>query len=111
MTEPTIEEIQKTSEYPDRRIKGIMYTMASSGIGLGVWDYMCWKRIQPAAATTPGIEYTDVRIHRLPKLKKLSGVDNYLNHLNDNNYSREPSGHFQNYSLRSSRLCRSYDHR
>ena len=28
---PTIEEIQKICEYPDRRIKGLVYTMASSG--------------------------------------------------------------------------------
>jgi hypothetical protein len=44
---PTIEEIQKISEYPDRRIKGILYTMASSGIRLGAWDYIRWKHIQP----------------------------------------------------------------
>jgi hypothetical protein len=44
---PTIEEIQKISEYPDRRIKGIVYTMSSSGIRLGAWDYICWKHIQP----------------------------------------------------------------
>jgi integrase len=29
---PTIEEIQQLVEYPDRRIKPIIYTMASSGI-------------------------------------------------------------------------------
>src|SRR5918995_254517 len=39
---PTTEEIQKISEYPDRRVKGIVYTMASSGIRLGAWDYVCW---------------------------------------------------------------------
>jgi hypothetical protein len=44
---PTIEEIQKISEYPDRRIKGLIYTMASSGIRLGAWDYLCWGHIEP----------------------------------------------------------------
>ena len=44
---PTIEEIQKISEYPDRRIKGIVYTMSSSGIRLGAWDYLRWKHIEP----------------------------------------------------------------
>jgi integrase len=29
---PTLEEIQRITEYPDRRIKAIVYTMASSGI-------------------------------------------------------------------------------
>jgi len=44
---PTIEEIRKVIEYPDRRIKAIAYTMASSGIRIGAWDYLQWGHIRP----------------------------------------------------------------
>ena len=44
---PTIEEIQKLVEYPDRRIKPIIYTMASSGIRIGAWDCLQWKHVTP----------------------------------------------------------------
>jgi hypothetical protein len=44
---PTIEEIRKVVEYPDRRIKSIVYTMASSGIRIGAWDYLQWGHIRP----------------------------------------------------------------
>jgi len=44
---PTTEEIQKLVEYPDRRIKAIVYTMISSGIRLGAFDYLKWKHIIP----------------------------------------------------------------
>jgi integrase len=44
---PTLEEVQKIVEYPDRRIKAIVSTMVSSGIRLGTWDYLKWKHITP----------------------------------------------------------------
>jgi integrase len=39
---PTLEELKKLVEYPDRRIRAIVYTMASSGMRVGAWDYLCW---------------------------------------------------------------------
>ena len=44
---PKLEEIMRISEYPDRRIKAIIYTMVSSGMRLGAWDYLRWKDIFP----------------------------------------------------------------
>ena len=44
---PTIQEIQKMVEYPDRKIRGIVFTMCSSGIRLGAWDYLRWGDITP----------------------------------------------------------------
>ena len=46
---PTYDEIQFLIRYPDRRIKPIVYTMTSSGIRLGAWDYLHWGDIFPVA--------------------------------------------------------------
>ena len=44
---PIIEEIQKLVEYSDRRIKSIVYVMASSGIRVGAWEWLKWKHVIP----------------------------------------------------------------
>jgi hypothetical protein len=44
---PTLEELRQLTEYPDRRIKPIVYTMASSGIRIGAWDCLQWKHVTP----------------------------------------------------------------
>jgi integrase len=44
---PTPDEIRKLVEYPDHRIKPIVYIMISSGIRLGAWDYLQWKHVTP----------------------------------------------------------------
>jgi integrase len=44
---PTLEEIQKLAEYPDRRLFAILSIMVSSGIRLAAWDDLRWKHIQP----------------------------------------------------------------
>jgi integrase len=44
---PTIEEIQKLLEYPDRRIRSIVLIMISSGIRVGGFETLRWKHIFP----------------------------------------------------------------
>ena len=44
---PTLAEIKKLTEYPDIRVKSIVYTMISSGIRIGAFDYLKWKHIVP----------------------------------------------------------------
>ncbi|WP_196817220.1 hypothetical protein [Candidatus Nitrosocosmicus oleophilus] len=44
---PTLDEIQKLIEYPDRRIKPLVFTLVSSGIRIGAFDDLKWKHIIP----------------------------------------------------------------
>ena len=44
---PTLEELRKLVEYPDRRIKSIVCSMTSGGFRLGAWDYLRWKHVVP----------------------------------------------------------------
>ncbi|HEY7081656.1 MAG TPA: hypothetical protein VH500_18340 [Nitrososphaeraceae archaeon] len=44
---PTFDELLKISEYPNRRIKRIIYIMASTRVRLGAWDILQWKHIEP----------------------------------------------------------------
>jgi hypothetical protein len=52
---PTDYEIQRLILYPDRRIKAIVYTMTSSGIRLGAWDYLKWGNIRPLEKEGKGV--------------------------------------------------------
>jgi hypothetical protein len=42
---PTMKELKLLSEYPDRRIKPIVYLMASLCIRIGAFDTNKWKYI------------------------------------------------------------------
>ena len=44
---PSLAEIKKLLEHPDRRIKIIVSIMLSSGIRVGSFDYLQWKHIVP----------------------------------------------------------------
>jgi len=44
---PSMDEIKKLLEYPDRRIRPIVLVMISSGIRISSWVYLKWKHFTP----------------------------------------------------------------
>src|SRR4029079_6315095 len=55
---PTIDEIQRLIQYPDRRLKPIVYVMISCGMRVGSWDYLKWKNVVPIRDRTNNILIT-----------------------------------------------------
>jgi hypothetical protein len=60
---PTIEDIRKIIEYPDRRIKPLVYTMLSSGIRIGAWDYLQWKHVEPITKENGEVIAAKLRVY------------------------------------------------
>jgi integrase len=60
---PTIEEIRKLVEYPDRRIKPVVYAMASGGFRLGAWDYLHWIHVCPITNDKAEVIAAKIRIY------------------------------------------------
>ena len=60
---PTISEVRKIVEYPDRRIKPIVYTTCSSVIRLGAWDYLKFKHIIPILNDKNEVVAAKIRVY------------------------------------------------
>lgn len=44
---PTIEELRKLVEFPDFRMKTLVFVMISTGIRIGAWEHLKWKHVTP----------------------------------------------------------------
>jgi hypothetical protein len=90
---PTLEEIRKIVEYPDRRIKPIVYTMCSSGIRLGAWDYLKWKHIIPIKNDKGEVIAAKIRVYADDEEEYFSFISlEAYSHLNEWMVYREKAG-------------------
>ena len=51
---PDREDIIKVVKYPDRRLKPLVYAMASGGFRFGVWESLKWAHVKPQYSETDG---------------------------------------------------------
>lgn len=58
-----MEEIRKLVEFADRRIKSVVYSMASGGFRIGAWDYLRWKHVSTFANDKGDVIAAKVRIY------------------------------------------------
>ena len=71
---PTLEEIKKLLDFPDRRIKVIVLVMLSSGIRVGAWDYLKWKHIISIKNEENKVIAAKIRIYAGEKEEYLSFI-------------------------------------
>jgi integrase len=71
---PTLDEIKKLLDFPERRIKVIVLVMLSSGIRLGAWDYLRWKHIIPIKNENNEVIAAKVRVYAGEKEEYLSFI-------------------------------------
>ncbi|TVP41182.1 site-specific integrase [Candidatus Nitrosocosmicus arcticus] len=60
---PTLEEIQKLLEFPDRRIKPLVLTLVSSGVRIGAFETLRWKHIVPLNDKSQEIIAAKIRVY------------------------------------------------
>ena len=60
---PTLKEIKKLIDFPDRRIKVIVLIMISSGIRVGAWNYLKWKHIIPIKNENNEVIAAKIRVY------------------------------------------------
>lgn len=60
---PTLEEIQKLLEFPDRRIKPLVLTLVSSGVRIGAFETLKWKHIVPLGDKSNEVIAAKIRVY------------------------------------------------